>query len=231
MQQQTPRLAGDRGQPLMRRVCVWSWRVGFCLLFLLPKGGKKNHNMERHQVYYLKFPLLQKLASQAASGTLQWYPSMLINSEGQELTTCSVVVSPTWSHSLTPIRWEPALCSALRGTQSSWSHPNIGVLVDEPPRKSQKLQDLLPWPPDSSKCHYSWKPEELLGCVLRQLTFSVLKQAYGKVQLFPHPDNKPSSKSEWPGKSNPWMVKDWAEQNLKTITSTNTEQYNQICIF
>lgn len=59
------------------------------------KGGKKNHNTERHQVYYLKFPLLQKLASQAASGTLQWYPSMLINSEGQELTTCSVVVSPT----------------------------------------------------------------------------------------------------------------------------------------
>ena len=41
MQQHTPRLARDRGRPLMRRVCVWSWRVGFCLLFLLPKGGKE----------------------------------------------------------------------------------------------------------------------------------------------------------------------------------------------
>ena len=151
------------------------------------KGGKRNHNMERHQVYYLKFPLLQKLASQAASGTPQWHPSTFTDTEGQELTTCSMVVSPKWSHSLTPIRWEPALCSALRGTQSSWSHPNIGVLVHEPPRKSQKLQDLLPWPPDSSKWHYSWKPEELLGCVLRQLTFSVLKQAYGEGTIISTP--------------------------------------------
>ena len=196
MQWQTPRLARDRGQPLMRRVCVWSWRVGFCLLFLLPK--KKKSQYGKHQVYYMKFPLLQNLASHAASGTPQWYPYHVHRYRGVK-SWQHEVLSPMWSPSLTPICWEPALCSALRGTWSSWCHLDIGVLIDEPPRKSQKLQDLLSWPPDSSKWHYSWKPEELLGRVLRQLTFSVLKQAYAEGTIISMP--------RWHAKLKKWVAK------------------------